>query len=314
LLPDDIGLIYTNHFYNDETSYVIEKMVHDIGMAYMERFEKNTWMDKETKEKAIEKLENMLAVIGYPDNYTFPEITPISEGGSLFSNTLSIKRHGVSQIIRANTEKEFLRTQMYMPSDMVNAGYVWTFNTMNIPAGILNPPMYDPNASYETNLGGIGMIIAHEIGHAFDSFGSKYDKNGCLNNWWTEDDAKEFAEIQKKFVEYYSHFEVVDGVVQNSEITIGENMADFAAMQIVMDIIGDDKEKQKECLEAYANMWAGIGSVSYITRAAAMTDVHSRGVVRVNAVVASLDAFYEVYDIDENDPMYVAPENRLKLW
>ena len=185
---------------------------------------------------------------------------------------------------------------------------------MNIPAGILNPPMYDPNASYEANLGSIGMIIAHEIGHAFDSYGAQYDKNGCLNNWWTEDDAKDFAEIQKKFVEYYSHFEVVDGVVQNSEITIGENMADFAAMRIVMDIIGDDKEKQKECLEAYAHMWAGIGSVSYITRDAAMRDVHSRGVVRVNAVVVSLDEFYEVYGIKEGDPMYVAPEDRLKLW
>ena len=91
-------------------------------------------------------------------------------------------------------------------------------------------------------------------------------------------------------------------------------MTDFAAMTIVMDIIGDDKEKQKECLEAYAHMWAGIGSVSYITRDAAMRDVHSRGVVRVNAVVASLDEFYEVYGIKEGDPMYVAPEDRLKLW
>ena len=88
------------------------------------------------------------------------------------------------------------------------------------------------------------MIIAHEIGHAFDAKGSQYDENGCLKNWWTEDDAKEFAALQEKFVEYYGKFEVVDGVVQDSKLTIGENMADFAAMQIIMDIIGDDKEKQ----------------------------------------------------------------------
>lgn len=314
LLPNDIGLIYTNHYYDDEISYKMIEMVQDIAMAYIERFNINTWMDDETKEKAIEKIENMLVVIGYPDNYTFPEITPISEGGSLFSNILSVNRHSLKELIRANEEKEFIRTQMYLAPDTVNAGYIWLLNTINIPAGILNAPFYDKNASYEANLGGIGVIIAHEIGHAFDKEGAQYDKNGCLKNWWTDDDEKEFMELQKKFIDYYANFEVVDGVIQDSKLTIGENMADFAAMQIIMDIVGDDKEKQRECLESYANIWAGIGSVSYITRDVAMKDVHSRNVVRVNAIVASLDEFYEIYDIKEGDPMYVAPENRLRLW
>lgn len=314
LLPNDIGLIYTNHCYDDEISYKIIEMVHDIGLAYVERFKANTWMDESTKKKAIEKVENMLAIIGYPDNYTFPDITPISEGGSLFSNTLSVNRHNLTELIRANEDKEYIRTRMYLAPDTVNAGYIWMLNSMNIPAGILNPPFYDENASYESNLGAIGMIIAHEIGHAFDAEGAMYDKNGCLNNWWTEGDKKEFEAIKEKFIEYYSRFEVVDGVVQDSRITIGENMADFAAMQIIMDIIGDDKEKQKECFESYANMWASLGSVSYITRDVAMKDAHSRNVVRVNAIVASFDQFYEIYDIKEGDPMYVAPEDRLKLW
>ena len=314
LLPNDVGLVYTKYYYDDEISYKVVEMIMNIGDAYLERFQNNTWMAEETKANAIKKLENMLAIVGYPDNYTFPEITPISEGGSLFSNTLSIKRHAVSELIRQNEDKGFIRTNMFMPPDMVNACYIPALNIMNIPAGILNPPFYDKNASYAANLGSIGMIIAHEIGHAFDKTGAMYDENGCLKNWWTEKDAAEFEKIQEEFVEYYNQFEVVDGVVQDANVTITENMADIAAMQIIMDIIGDDKQAQKECLEAYANMWAQLGTVSYLTDSTLLSDVHAAHVVRVNAVVATLDQFYEIYGIEEGDAMYIAPENRLKLW
>ena len=314
LLPNDIGLVHTKYYYDDEISYDVVEMIQDIGDAYLKRFQNNTWMADETKANAIKKLENMLAVIGYPDNYTFPEITPISEGGSLFSNTLSIKRHEVSELIRYNEDKEFIRTRMYMTPDEVNACYISDFNAMNIPAGILNAPFYDKNASYAANLGSIGTIIAHEIGHAFDKEGAKYDENGCLKNWWTDEDYAEFTKIQDKFVDYYNQFEVVDGVIQDANITITENMADFAAMQIIMDVIGDDKEAQRECLESYANIWAELGTVSYLTDSTFLSDVHASNVVRVNAVVASFEQFYDIYGIEEWDYMYVAPENRLILW
>lgn len=314
LLPDDIGLIYTKYYYDNEISYEVSDMIKAIGDAYLKRFQNSSWMTEETRTNAIKKLENMVAVIGYPDNYTFPEIIPISEGGSLFSNTLSIKRHEVSEIIRYNEEKDFIRTRMYMAPDVVNACYVPVLNIMNIPAGILNTPFYDKNASYATNLGGIGMVIAHEIGHAFDKEGAQYDENGCLNNWWTDEDYAEFEKIQEKFVEYYNRFEIVDGVVQDANVTITENMADFAAMQIIMDIVGDDKEAQKEVFEAYARVWAQLGTVPYLTDSTLLSDVHASNVVRVNAVVASFDQFYEIYGIEEGDAMYVAPEDRLRLW
>ena len=314
LLPNDVGLVYCKYYYDDEISNDVIKMVQDIGQAYLNRFRNNSWMTEETKKNAIKKLENMLAVIGYPDNYTFPEITPVSEGGSLFSNTLSIKRHDVSEIIRCNEDKEFMRTRMFMAPDEVNACYIPALNSMNIPAGILNPPFYDKNASYAKNLGSIGMVIAHEIGHAFDKTGAMYDENGCLKNWWTDEDYEEFKKIQEKFVEYYNQYEIVDGVIQDANITITENMADFAAMQIIMDIVGDDKVAQKECLEGYANTWAQLGTVSYLTDSTFLSDEHASHVVRVNAIVASLDQFYELYDVQEGDLMYVAPEDRLKLW
>ena len=158
------------------------------------------------------------------------------------------------------------------------------------------------------------MIIAHEMGHSFDKEGAKYDENGCLKNWWTEEDYAEFEKLQEKFIEYYNRFEVVDGVVQDANVTITENMADFAAMQIIMDIVGDDKEAQKEVFESYAKMWAQLGTVPYLTDSTLLSDVHAANVVRVNAVVASFDQFYEIYGVKEGDAMYVAPEDRLRLW
>ena len=314
LLPNDIGLVYTKYYYDDATSEVIANMLQQIADAYAKRFKNNTWMDETTKKSALEKLYNIVAVIGYPDNYNFPTIVPMSEGGSLFSNTLNIKRQSLADLIRLNEDKEFVRTLMLMPPDEVNACYIPAFNSVNIPAGFLNKPIYDKNASYAANLGSIGMVLAHEIGHAFDKSGATRDENGCLNNWWTDKDYAEFQKIQDDFVDYYNGFEVVDGVVQDANVTITENMADFAAIQVIMDIIGDDKEAQKECLESYASFWAQLGTVSYLTHNYILSDVHSSNVVRVNAIVASVDAFYEIYGIEEGDPMYVAPEDRLRLW
>lgn len=314
LLPNDIGIVYAKYYHDEESYYEVGDMIQEIADAYAKRFETNTWMSEETKENALKKLNNIIAVIGYPDNYTFPEITPVSEGGTLFSNVLSVRRHEVAEIIRANEEKEFIRTMMFMPPDEVNACYLPELNSVNIPCGILNAPFYDKNASKAAKLGSIGMILAHEIGHAFDKGGATRDENGCLNNWWTEADYTEFEKIQNEFVEYYNQFEVVDGVVQDANVTITENMADFAAMQVLMDIIGDDKEAQKECMEAYAKMWAKLGTVPYLTDHSLLSDVHAASVVRVNAVVSSFDQFYDIYGIEEGDPMYVAPEDRLRLW
>ena len=203
---------------------------------------------------------------------------------------------------------------MFESADIVNAFYIPVTNSMNIFAGILNKPVYDKDASYAANLGAIGMVIGHEIGHAFDNSGAQYDEIGRKINWWTEKDEAEFKKKQEHFVEYYSRFEVIDDVVQDSEITIGENMADFAGMQCVMDILEGDKEAQKEALESYARVWARLGTEKYVTDVRFLSDVHSAANVRVDAIVSSLDQFYELYDIQEGDEMYVAPENRLKLW
>ena len=313
-LPYDIGLIYCDYYYDDEISEDIADMVEDFWNAYEKRLGSCEWLSEETKENAIKKITNMVAVIGYPDNYDFPTIVPPSEGGTYFNNQVRISRHNMDTDIKMCSDKQFLRELMFMSPDIINALYVPVTNSMNILAGILNKPFYDKDASRAANLGAIGAVIGHEIGHAFDKNGSQYDEIGRMRNWWTDEDAAKFKEKQQKFIEYYSKFEVIDNVVQDSELTIGENMADFAGMQCVMDIIGDDKEAQKEALESYARVWARLGTEKYVTNSKLMNDEHSSNNVRVDATVASLDQFYELYDVKEGDAMYVAPEDRLKLW
>ena len=313
-LPDDIGLIYCHYYYDDETTKDIEKIVEDVLNAYEKRLGRCEWLSEETKANAVKKLTNIEAVIGYPTNYDFPAILPPSEGGTYFNNQARIKRHSLDTVIRMCNDKEFIRHMMFESADIVNACYLPITNSMNIFAGILNKPIYDKDASYATNLGAIGVIIGHEIGHAFDNTGAQFDEVGREINWWTEEDEAEFKKKQEHFVEYYSRFEVIDDVVQDSEITIGENMADFAGMQCVMDILAGDKDAQQEALESYASVWARLGTEKYVTDVNFLTDVHSAANVRVDAIVSSLDQFYEIYDIQEGDEMYVAPEDRLKLW
>lgn len=313
-LPNDIGLLYAKYFYDDETTATIQKMVTDIKNAYIKRFENNTWMSDETKKNAIKKVNNIVSVIGYKDNLANPMIVSPENGGTYFNNSVRIKRAELDTYIELAKSPDVIRNMLIAPADTVNAFYAPNFNNITILAGIINTPVYDKNKSYAANLGAIGMVVGHEIGHGFDNSGSQYDEMGRHLNWWTDEDAAKYQEKVDAFKEYYQRFDVVDGIVQDTELTIGENMADFAGMQCVMDVLAGDKEAQKEALESYATIWARLGTVDYIADSMFLNDVHSSNNVRVDAVVASLNEFYDLYDIKEDDAMYVAPEDRLNLW
>lgn len=313
-LPNDIGLLYAKYYYDDETTATIQKMVDDIKAAYIKRFENNTWMSDETKQNAIKKVNNIVSNIGYKDNVANPVIVSPENGGTYFNNSVRIKKSELDTSIELAKNPEAIRNMLLAQADTVNAFYAPMFNNITILAGIINAPVYDKNNSYAANLGAIGMVIGHEIGHGFDNSGSQYDEVGRHLNWWTDEDAAKYQEKVNAFEEYYKRFDVVEGIVQDSSITIGENMADFAGMQCVMDILAGDKEAQKEALESYAAIWARLGTIDYISDSMFLNDVHSSNNVRVDAVVASLNEFYDLYDVKEGESMYVASEDRLNLW
>lgn len=272
-------------------------------------------MTASTKKEALAKLDAMTARIGVPDvwpqdRYGIEVKTP-EEGGLYIDNILAV--------LQADREYEFATkdepvdgTLWEDPPQTINAFYDLSGNNITLLAGVLNSPFYSGDATEEENLGGIGMIIAHEITHAFDSSGSQYDSNGNLRNWWAQDDAKKFEELGQSVVEYYSA-QSVRGMQVDGQLTLGENIADLGAMACVSAVAKQRGLDLRKVYAAYANLWAEEVRDEYLANLVT-TDSHSPGKVRVNAVLSATDDFYDAFGITEQDAMYVAPEDRPRIW
>lgn len=312
----EFGRLYTEKYFSEDDKKAVETLVHQILSAYKERINGLEWMGETTKEKAIRKLDHMTLKIGYPDNWPdyYENAVILPEGrGSLIDNMVTVYR-SLRSFEKEEIKKPVDRGQWGMTPQTVNAYYNPLNNEIVFPAAILQPPFYDPEAGRAANLGGIGMVIAHEISHAFDSSGSCYDENGNYNMWWTEEDLKKFQELTLRVTEYYNDQEAVKGRYVNGQQTLNENIADLGALACVTSIAGDDTEALDSLFRQYARIWASkYTEESMIHRL--NTDVHSPAKVRVNAVLSSTEAFYKVYpDLKEGDGMYVAPEKRVKIW
>lgn len=316
-MPDYIGEIYAEKYFTEEAKQDVEKMVKDIISVYKKRIENLTWMSDETKERAIKKLDTMKIKIGYPDKWESAidnaEIRSTKDGGSYFTNMLSIISAQKEESIQLQNQKVD-KTEWIIYPFTVNACYSATQNDITFPAAILQAPMYDVNASYEQNLGGIGYIIAHEITHAFDNNGAKFDENGNAADWWTQEDYAEFNKLCEKMVSFYDGKEGVPGIPMNGALTLSENVADQGAVACITEIAAGLEDPDFETLyKSMANCWASTASREYY-QYASQADVHSTDKLRVNRVVVNCDEFYEAFDIHEGDGMWVDPEDRVSIW
>lgn len=316
-MPDYIGEIYAERFFSDEAKQDVKKMVDDIIKVYRNRLENITWMSDSTKRKAIKKLDAMNVKIGYPDSWdTYlddVEIKSKADGGSYFSNTVSITKSLRDELISLQNETVD-KNEWAMYPYTVNACYNLTANDITFPAAILQAPFYDVDAPYEQNLGGIGYIIAHEITHAFDNNGAKFDENGNAVDWWEQRDYEEFQKLCLKMTEFYDGQEAVPGIAMNGTLTLSENVADQGAAACITEVAaGLDAPDFETLYESLANCWASTASREYYSYASNV-DVHSADKLRVNRVLANLNEFYTTFDINERDGMYVAPEDRVKIW
>lgn len=313
---NDMGRIYVEKYFDESSVKDVENMTKQIITVFEKRIKDADWMSDTTKKNAIKKLDNMKVNIGhedfgptYLDEY---EVTPASEGGTLAKiemDILSLYAELDGLYIDYSVNKD--GWSMY-PHE-VNAAYSPTDNAITIPAAILQPPYYDKNRDDVENWGGIGTIIAHEITHAFDTDGSYYDSKGEVKDWWTVKDRANFDKLAEDVKKYYSGVEVDKGLFVDGEATVGENIADLGSVSCVLEIVKEKNYDLKEFFEAYARNWATNMSKAtlkyYIEE-----DVHSPGMVRVNAVLSNFEEFLETYDIKEGDDMYLAPEDRVKVW
>ena len=315
LLPWDFGMIYVEEHFSQESKEDVEKMIELILEEYEEIIMRQDWMSDATKSKAIKKLETMQVKIGYPDKWPVAkdmmQVTPISEGGSLLSNLLVSMNVSIEYSLMQLGE-EVDRSEWDVTPQTINAMYDPLNNEIIFPAAILQAPFYSSKRSDGANLGGIGFVIAHEVSHAFDSSGALYDEYGNYNVWWTQEELDEYEKLSQSIVEYYNNYEMM-GVNIDGELTLMENIADLGAITCVTSIIGDDESALDDAFGQMAYNWACEDTASFMMYLL-NTDTHSPNKIRVNAVLSSCDAFYDVYDIEETDGMYVAPEKRVGIW
>lgn len=288
-----------------------KNIIMDIISEYKNKIKTNTWLSETTKNKALLKLDSMKVNVGYPEKWEdYSKDYKLND--SLFDNMISMNK-----VITEFTEDSVRNKENYwlMSALSVNAYYNAQENSINFPIALLEYDIYGEETSYYQKLGSFGMIIAHEITHAFDDTGALFDEKGNLNNWWQESDYEEFEKLQNEVIAYYDDY-LVEGKKVNGTKTVGENIADLGAMSCIVDVAknkGASDEELKEMFEAFANIWASKSTEEYI-RLLINMDSHAPDKIRVNAVLSSIDEFYRLYNIKESDEMYKPEEERVKVW
>lgn len=316
LFDTELSKIYTDNYSSVTTKADVEAMVSSIKEEYKKMINDVDWMSEETKKKAIEKIDNMRVQVAYSDTYNSRDgliVKSYSEGSSLIENMIAMDKYEIRQEINAFS-KPIDMDKFLTNTQTVNAYNNYMTNTLCFPAAILQPPFYDPNRSREANLGSIGVIIAHEISHAFDTTGAQYDKNGNLAQWWTVEDYTKFQQQADKVIKFYNGVSLENGKKVNGDITAAENIADLTAMKAMLSIMKDIPDANyDEFFKAWAQTWRTIATPEY-EEYVLQVDVHSPGKVRANQVLQQFQEFYDTYGIKEGDGMYVKPENRVTIY
>lgn len=323
-LGEPLGQLYVKEHFSPESKQRVIEMVENLRAAFKTRIENLEWMSAETKNKALEKLNAFTYKIGYPDKWKDYSMVDIQED-QLAQNVLRVAERNY-QIMIDKLNKPVDKTEWNMTPQTVNAYYNASRNEIVFPAGILQPPFFDPLADDALNYGGIGAVIGHEFSHGFDDKGSKYDAVGNLNNWWTTEDRTRFEAKTKKIIEQFNHFEVLDSVFINGSLTQGENIADFAGLTLSYYALKAKYEKnppkvvandgftwQQRFFLGYSLVWAQNITDKEL-RNRIITDPHSPGKYRVLGPLSNMPEFWDAFGCKDNQQMKSSEERRVKIW
>ncbi len=320
-LGEAIGQIYVQKHFPAEAKERMEQLIANLRVALGERIKNLDWMSDETKAKALQKLDCVNVKVGYPNkwrDYTKLEVTPESYFKNVH-NAITFENDYEMAKVGKPVDKE----EWYMTPQTVNAYYSAEMNEIVFPAAILQPPFFNMDADDAVNYGGIGVVIGHEMTHGFDDQGCKYDEKGNLNNWWTEEDAAKFKERTQQLAKLFSEFNV-RGYQINGQLTLGENIADLGGLNVAWDAYQmTDEAKANKSIDgftpaqrffiSYGTIWRNNSRDKYLERQV-VTDVHSPAEARVNRALGSMSHFYEAFDIQPENKMYIAPEGRANIW
>lgn len=307
---NECGNIYTDAVYTEEMDTVLREMCESIKQAYRNKISSADWLTKEGRELLLQKLENIVILTGSDSRNGQDDDDEF--GDDWFDSIIIGNRAFYDKTLKmVGTKRDKLVPGMTM--DTVNACYS-PDNTVTITVAIMNAPFFDVNADFYENLGGLGSVIAHEIGHAFDSNGMNWDMNGYRNtNWLPSSDVEALQAKNVVAANYFeTSFKVFDVYHVDGEKTLGENYADLGGMECIMTLCETDAQR-KTVFEHYAIIWRELVTENSVIQQIGI-DVHSPAVIRVNAVLATIPEFYSTYDVKDGDGMFIAPENRISRW
>lgn len=316
-----IGKTYVKEYFPESSKEQMNDLVENLRAALKKRIENLDWMGDETKEAAKEKLAAFRPKIGYPDEWI--ELTDVEiSSESLVDNVRNLRQFFMQKDVK-NELKPTDRERWGMTPQTVNAYYNSSFNEIVFPAAILQPPFFDPNADPAVNYGAIGAVIGHEMGHGFDDQGSKSDADGIQRNWWTEEDLKAFTNKVDQLDDQYSQYEPIEGNNVNGRLTLGENIGDVGGLSMAYEAyklsldgeeapVIDGLTGDQRFFLAWAQVWREKRTQESLMNQL-RSDPHSPARYRTLAP-RNLDAWYEAFDVKPGDAMYLAPEDRVKIW
>ncbi|WP_300544584.1 M13 family metallopeptidase [Maricaulis sp.] len=324
-LGEAVGQVYVDRHFPPSHKQAMEDLVANLTAAFEGRLQSLEWMDEETRANALTKLSTFEPRIGYPDewqDYSDLEIRP----DDIFGNVMRINAFNWNEQVE-DLAGPVDRGEWPYPPQTVNASYNPLMNQITFPAGILQPPFFDPNADAAVNYGGIGAVIGHEIGHGFDDQGRRFDENGAIRDWWTAETNARFEERADRLGAQYDTYSPVEGRFVNGDFTMGENIGDLGGVQMAytayhrhLDACCDGEAPVIDGLTgdqrfflAWAQVWRRLYREDNLI-ARLTTDPHSPSQYRTNGVVRNLDAWYEAFGVSEEHDLYLPPEERVSIW
>lgn len=321
-----VGQVYVERHFPPEAKEQMEDLVDHLLSGFRGRLKNLSWMDDETREKALEKLSTFEPRIGYPEIWdSFEDLTITAD--NYFQNRINLTEHSWKEALKRFAEPVDRRRWSW-PPQMVNASYSPLLNQITFPAGILQAPFFDLHADPAINYGAIGGVIGHEIGHGFDDQGRRFDAQGRINDWWTEETNELFEQASSRLGEQYSQFCPLDDLCINGRLAMGENIGDLGGLQMAYTAyrnyvaetypdgeapVIDGFTGDQRFFLAWAQVWRTLYREDAL-RSQLVRGPHSPGPYRVNGVVRNLDAWYEAFDITEEHELYLPPEERVSIW
>lgn len=322
VLGELTGKLYVERHFKPEAKERMEQLVANLIKAYEISIKELEWMTEDTKLAALDKLRKFTPKIGYPDKWKDYSTLEI-KADDLVGNFVRASHWGYDEMV-AKLGKPIDKSEWFMTPQTVNAYYNPVNNEIVFPAAILQPPFFNMDADDAVNYGGIGGVIGHEIGHGFDDQGAKYDGDGNLRNWWTEQDKGQFQARGAKLIGQYNKFEPLPGVNVNGAVALGENIGDLGGMTVALKAYQLSLEgKEAPVMDGFTGeqrffiSWAQVWRTKFreeALRRQLSTGPHSPAHYRVIGVLPNIPQFYTAFDIKEGDAMYLPPEQRVKIW